>query len=207
MRLSPALVPPRRSGADSRRSGVEPPTGTIHPRQTSAPTVSLLAAVATNRAIGINGALPWRLPADLRRFKRVTMGSPIIMGRRTYDSIGAPLPGRRNIVITRAENFAPVGAEVAPSPRAALNLAADDNPSEIFIIGGAQIYEWALREGVADRMHLTEVACAPEADAFFPPFAKNEWRESAREPGDAESEIPYAFVRYDRVVPEKEPQQ
>jgi dihydrofolate reductase len=154
------------------------------------PTVSLVAALARNRVIGAGSRLPWYLPEDLRRFKRLTMGAPVIMGRKTHESIGKPLPGRRNIVVTRQPGARWEGCEVAGSLEAAL-AAAGDAP-EVFVIGGAELYAAALPR--ADRLHLTLIDAEYEGDALFPAFDPADWRETAREPGPG-----FTFVTYERV--------
>ncbi|MFZ5540690.1 MAG: dihydrofolate reductase [Pseudomonadota bacterium] len=160
------------------------------------PRVTLIAAVARNGVIGRAGAIPWRIPGDLARFKRITMGHPVIMGRRTWESLGRPLPGRRNIVISRTPGFAPAGAEVFASLGAALAACAD--ASEVFVIGGTEAYREALP--LADRLLLTEIDADIEGDAHFPPFDRGAWREVAREPHPASGECPYpyAYVTYER---------
>ena len=140
--------------------------------------ISLILAMASNGVIGANGALPWRIPEDMRRFKALTMGKPCIMGRKTWDSLPKkPLPGRANIVVTRDPNFAAEGAVVAHSLDEA--LAAAGNAPEIMIIGGAEIYKAALAK--ATRIHLTEIEGAFEGDARMGPFDPQQWREIARE--------------------------
>lgn len=160
------------------------------------PRVTLIAAVARNGVIGRAGAIPWRIPGDLARFKRITMGHPVIMGRRTWESLGRPLPGRRNIVISRTPGFAPAGAEVFASLGAALAACAD--ASEVFVIGGTEAYREALP--LADRLLLTEIDADIEGDAHFPPFDRGTWREVAREshPASGECPYPYAYVTYER---------
>lgn len=160
------------------------------------PRITLIAAVARNGVIGRNGAIPWRIPGDLPRFKRITMGHPVIMGRRTWESLGRPLPGRRNIVISRTPGFAPGGAEVFASLGAA--LAACKDASEVFVIGGTEAYREAL--GLADRLLLTEIDVDVEGDAHFPPFDRGAWREVAREAHAAGGDCPYAYayVTYER---------
>jgi dihydrofolate reductase len=157
--------------------------------------VSLIAALAKNRVIGANGTLPWRLPEDLKRFKALTMGHPIIMGRKTFESIGRPLPGRQNIVVTRNADFAAAGCAVVKSPEAA--LAACDNAEEAFVIGGAELYRAFL--DTADRMILTEIEQVVEGDAYFPEFERSQWRETAREPV-AGAALPCFFVTYERSI-------
>ena len=156
--------------------------------------LSLVAAIARNRVIGIGGRLPWHLPEDLRRFKRLTMGAPVIMGRRTHESIGRPLPGRRNIVVTRQTAAHWAGCAVAPSLAAALALGAD--APEAFVIGGAALYAEALPH--ASRLYLTLIDAAYDGDTWFPEFAAAAWREVSREPGIGASGLPYSFVTYER---------
>jgi len=162
------------------------------------PRVVLVAAVARNHVIGSAGDLPWRLPADLRRFKAITLGKPMIMGRKTFDSIGRPLPGRRTIVVTRNSQWSVDGVETASSLPAALVLAGNNSPEEIVIAGGGEIYAQALP--FADRLRLTWVAAEPEGDALFPEVDAAGWRETAREPHAAEADRPaFVFVDYERA--------
>ena len=150
-------------------------------------TITLVLARASNGVIGRDGGLPWRLPADLKRFKAMTLGKPMIMGRKTFESFPAPLPGRRHIVLTRDPAWRAEGAEVARSVEEALALAGDD----VSVIGGAEVF--ALFSPLADRVELTEVSRAVEGDTVVPPFAG--WREIAREEHPAEGDAPvYAFV-------------
>lgn len=145
-------------------------------------------ARADNGVIGRDGKLPWHLPADLRRFKAATMGKAMVMGRKTFESFPAPLPGRRHIVLTRDRSWSASGAEVAFSADEALSLAGE---GEIAVIGGAEVF--ALLLDRADRIELTEVRCAPEGDAAVPPF--DGWQEVSREDHPAEGERPaYSFV-------------
>lgn len=145
-------------------------------------------ARADNGVIGVDGRLPWHLPADLKRFKAMTMGKPMVMGRKTFESFPSPLPGRRHIVLTRDRDWSGVGAEVAHTPDDALALAG---PGEIAVIGGAEIF--ALFLDRADRVELTEVHALPEGDATVPAFTG--WREVAREDHAVEGERPaYSFV-------------
>ncbi|MDE0880052.1 MAG: dihydrofolate reductase [Sphingomonas bacterium] len=153
--------------------------------------ITLILARADNGIIGRDGDLPWRLPADLKRFKTLTMGRAMIMGRKTFDSFPAPLPGRRHIVLTRDESWQAGGAEVAHSLDAAVRLAGDD----AMVIGGAEIY--ALFLDRADRIELTEVHAAPDGDTAVPNFVG--WREVAREDHDGVDDRPaYSFVTLDR---------
>lgn len=145
--------------------------------------------------IGVDGRLPWHLPADLKRFKAQTMGKPMIMGRKTFESFPSPLPGRRHIVLTRDPAWQRDGAEVATSVKEALKLAGD---GDIAVIGGAEIF--ALFLPLAGRIELTEVHLSPEGDATVPPFGP-EWRETAREDHPAEGERPaHSFVTLERLT-------
>jgi dihydrofolate reductase len=139
--------------------------------------VSLIAAMARNRVIGRGNGLPWHLPADLRRFRDLTLGHTIVMGRKTYESIGAPLPGRRIIVITRQERYAPPGCLVAHSLEEA--LASADGEDELFICGGGELYAEALP--LAERLYLTVVELEVEGDTFFPEIPAGEFVEAGRE--------------------------
>ena len=161
-----------------------------------APRVTMVVAYARNRAIGRDNALPWKLPGDLAHFKRTTLGRPILMGRKTWESLGRPLPGRRNIVISRNPDYAPAGADVMPDVASALAACAGE--AEIFIIGGAQIYAAAL--ALADRIVATEVHAEVPGDAFFPSLPEGEWQECSRAPQPAENGYAYDFVVYDRAA-------
>ena len=145
--------------------------------------------------------MPWHLPADLKRFKALTLGHPVIMGRKTWDSIlaslGKPLPGRTSIVLTRSEGAVMPGATVAGSMAAA--IVAAGAVDEVFVIGGAEIYALALP--LADRLHLTEIDADVEGDAFFPPIGGEAFVETAREAGPAHADWGYEFVTYDRRMP------
>jgi dihydrofolate reductase len=138
--------------------------------------LSLIVAMAKNRVIGHENKMPWHLPAELSYFKRITTGHPIIMGRKTFDSIGRPLPNRRNIVVSRNTNFHSPGVEVANSLENALALCANDNP---FVIGGASLYAEALT--VAQRLYITEINADLVGDTFFPPINDSLWKEESRE--------------------------
>ena len=158
-------------------------------------TITFHLARATNGVIGRDGQLPWRLPADLKRFKAQTMGKPIIMGRKTFDSFPSPLPGRRHIVLTRDRDLQAEGAEVAYSMDEALALAGD---GEIAVIGGAEIFAMFLP--LATAIELTEVNGDIAGDATVPPFGL-EWRETAREDFASEAGRPaYSFVTLERVA-------
>ena len=141
--------------------------------------------------------MPWRIPEDLKRFKALTLGHPVIMGRKTFESIGRPLPGRENIIITRSKNFAAPGCRMAHSLHEA--LAAVNAAGEVFVIGGAEIYALALP--AADRLQLTEIDAEVEGDAFFPAFDRALWREIAHESRgpDALGDFGCRFVTYDRI--------
>lgn len=158
-------------------------------------SLTLIVAYSTNRAIGRDNALPWKLPGDLAHFKRSTLGHPIIMGRKTWDSLGRPLPGRSNIVISRNPDLSAAGAILAPTLEAA--VAACGDIDEAFVIGGAQIYAQALP--LASRVLATEVHADVEGDAFFPLLPSFQWKETAREPQPAENGYDYDFVTYERV--------
>ncbi len=157
--------------------------------------LALIWAMSRNRTIGRNNALPWHLPEDLQYFKRVTMGKPIIMGRKTWESIGRPLPGRTNIVITKDENFTAPGIKVVHSLDEARALAESigliDGAEEVVVIGGAQIYELALP--AADRLYLTQVHAEVEGDAQFPMFDLTQWEELGREDFSASGPNPYDY--------------
>jgi dihydrofolate reductase len=164
--------------------------------------LALIWAMSRNRVIGRNNALPWHLSEDLRYFKRVTMGKPIIMGRKTWESIGRPLPGRTNIVITRDQNFQAGGARVVHSLDDALRLAEHvgviEGAEEVIVIGGAEIYALALPK--AERLYLTQVHAEVEGDAWFPEFDLSQWQELSREEFKAEgpNPYPYSFIVLER---------
>ena len=147
----------------------------------------LVLAVARNGALGKDGKVPWHIPEDMKHFKNMTMGHAILMGRKTYEETRRPLPGRRNIVISRQADFTAPGAELAGSLAQALQFAADAETA--FIIGGEQIYRQAME--TADRMEITEVDLEPEGDAWFPVIDAGCWQETARAAGQG-----YAFVTY-----------
>ncbi len=158
-------------------------------------SLTLVVAYSTNRVIGRDNALPWKLPGDLAHFKRTTLGRPIIMGRKTWESLGRPLPGRSNIVVSRNPDFVATGAVLVPNLHAAIE-ACGEIP-EAFVIGGAQIYVQALP--LASRIVATEVHAQVEGDAFFPYLPSFEWKESQREVQPEENGYAYDFVTYDRV--------
>ncbi|MGH8815183.1 MAG: dihydrofolate reductase [Achromobacter pestifer] len=158
-------------------------------------SLTLIVAYSDNRVIGRDNTLPWKLPADLAHFKRSTLGHPIIMGRKTWDSLGRPLPGRSNIVISRNPAFSATGAIVTPTQEAA--IAACGDVAQAYVIGGAQIYAQALP--LARRVLATEVHAQVDGDAFFPLLPAFEWKETAREPQPAENGYDFDFVTYERA--------
>jgi len=164
----------------------------------NAARICLIAAMAANRVIGRDNALPWRLSADLKRFKALTMGHPVLMGRKTHESIGKPLPGRRNLVITRNRAYAAPGCEVVHSLDQALAACAD--AQHVYVIGGAELYREAL--ALAQSLELTEIHAEFEGDAWFPQIDPGQWREAAREVHAGGADVPYRydFVRYERVA-------
>ena len=163
---------------------------------TSRSNIASIAAVARNGVIGHRNRMPWHLPEDLKRFRRLTLGHAVIMGRRTFESIGKPLAGRSNIVITRSPNWTRPGCLAAHSLEAA--LAGVREPQDAFVIGGAEIYALALP--IARRLYMTEIERDFEGDAFFPEFDRAHWREVSRErhAPDGSEGFDYAFVEYER---------
>ncbi|KIF80919.1 dihydrofolate reductase [Noviherbaspirillum autotrophicum] len=157
--------------------------------------LTIVVATDANRGIGINNTLPWRLPEDLAHFKRTTLGHPVIMGRKTFESIGRPLPNRRNIVVTRNPQWRHEGVEAATSLDAAIGLVGD---LPACIIGGAQIYAEALPH--TDRLIVTEIGKSFDCDAFFPSIDARQWKEVARERHHSDQNgFDYAFVTYQRT--------
>ncbi|MFS1290078.1 dihydrofolate reductase [Pseudomonas sp. CMR5c] len=164
--------------------------------------LSLIAALAENRVIGIDNSMPWHLPGDFKYFKATTLGKPIIMGRKTWDSLGRPLPGRLNIVVSRQTDLALEGAEVYPSLEAAVvraeQWALEQGASELMLIGGAQLYTQGLEQ--ADRLYLTRVALSPEGDAWFPEFDEQRWKLVSDQPNPAQGDKPaYSFEVWERA--------
>jgi dihydrofolate reductase len=162
------------------------------------PRLELVVAVARNGVIGRGNALPWHLPEDLKRFKHLTLGGPILMGRRTWDSIGRPLPGRLNLVLTRATDFHPAGATVVHGVGEA--LAAAGPVAAVRVIGGAEVYRLCLP--AASVLHLTEVDADVDGDTHFPDWRRAEWIERTREPhpADARHAFGYSFVTLERLA-------
>lgn len=156
--------------------------------------ISLIAAMDENRGIGLEGEIPWHLSADLRRFKALTMGHHLIMGRKTFESIGRPLPGRTTIIITRNPGFQPDGCLVVHSLDRAINLAQLNSDDEVFIIGGGEIFEQSLE--FADRIYLTLVHTHQPADVFFPEYNQDDWQvqESEYLPADESNQYPSTFM-------------
>ncbi len=157
-------------------------------------SLSIIVAMAQNRTIGVNNTLPWRCPEDLKHFKALTMGHHMIMGRKTFDSIGKPLPGRTTVVVTRDKSLKIEGCVIAHSLQDA--VAACKNDNEIFIVGGADIYAQSLQ--LADTLYITEIQQEVMGDAHFPEFARSEWMEISRERRSQQEPQPleYHFVTY-----------
>jgi len=163
----------------------------------SQPRITLIAAMAHDRVIGINNTLPWDLPADMKHFREQTMGKPILMGRKTYDSIGRPLPGRQNIVVSRDAALKIEGCDVVPSIDAAIAVAGD--APEVMVMGGASFYQQLLPQ--ANRLVLTMIDLSIEGDAWFPQWEASAWREvasEAHEP-DEKNRWSYRFVELERI--------
>ena len=160
------------------------------------PTITLIAARARNGVIGRDNRMPWKIPGEQAYFKRMTMGHPIVMGRKTWESIGRPLPGRRNIVVTRDHGYVATGAEVARSLDEAISLAG--NAEQVFIIGGAQMYAEAMPR--ASRVLLTEIDTDFDGDTWMPPLDRAQWRETSRQdhPPTSDRAFGYSFVVYER---------
>jgi dihydrofolate reductase len=172
----------------------------VVPMQTK-PGLSLVSAMDSNRLIGRANALPWHLPADLAFFKRTTMGKPIIMGRKTFTSIGRALPGRQNIVITGNTGFKATGCDIASSIEQAISLA--ENTDEVMLIGGASLYEQTIN--VADSIYLTLIHEVFSGDTWFPEIKPELWKQASREDFEADENnpYPYSFIKYVRRFPQK----
>lgn len=161
--------------------------------------ISLIVAMAENRVIGRDGGMPWHLPGDLKYFKKTTLGKPVIMGRKTFQSIGRALPGRVNIIITRDNNFSADGVQVVGSVGDAMELARSLGCDEAMVIGGGQIYAEAL--ALADRVYLTEIHASIDGDTVFPELPLNDWAEKSREKGESDNadQPDISFVIFDRI--------
>ena len=178
-------------------SGVDAALATT-PGGDTPPKVALIAAVARNGVIGAANAMPWRLPADLRHFRALTIGHRIVMGRKTWESLGRPLPGRENVIVSRNRKLDAPGCRVVPTLEEA--LCSPTLPLPVFCIGGALLYELAIPS--ADAIYLTEIDADFAGDTTMPPIAWNEWRESSRITGaDPQTGLHYAFVHYLRIRP------
>ena len=155
--------------------------------------ISLIVAMDEERGIGVEGRLPWHLPADLKRFKSLTMGHHLIMGRKTYESIGTPLPGRTMIIVTRNPNYQPDGCMVARSLETAIEFARMDFENEVFVIGGGDLFEQAIN--LADRIYLSQVHATLPADVYFPEFSSADWQEMKAElvPADEKNQFAFTF--------------
>ncbi len=165
-------------------------------------SVVIVAAIAANNVIGADGDMPWRLSTDLKRFKSITMGKPVIMGRKTFESIGRPLPGRANIVVTRRQDYAPEGVETAASLEEAIRIGADralsNGADTLCVVGGGEIYGLAMP--LADRLHITHVLCEPDGDTVFPVINPELWapvHEKRVEAGEKDT-YPTRYVIYDK---------
>jgi dihydrofolate reductase len=158
--------------------------------------LSIIVAMSSSRAIGINNTLPWHLTEDLKHFKSLTTGHTIIMGRKTYESIGKPLPNRRNIVVSRNLNTFYDGVEIVHSLEDAFSISSNDE--EVFIIGGSNIYEQSLN--LVEYLYLTEIAKAFEGDAFFPEIDKSLWTESSRETHVSSDGLEFSFVSLQKKI-------
>ena len=179
--------------------------GYLMAQSVSPPILSIVVAIAANGVIGVDGGLPWRLSSDLKRFKRDTMGKPVIMGRKTWESIGRRLPGRENIVVTRTRGYEAPGAHCVASLPDAIALAArligeQGLEAEICIIGGGQLYREAI--GSADRLYVTHVFLEPEGDTLFPDIAPENWQPVHREafPAGEKDDADTLYVIYERVT-------
>ncbi len=161
--------------------------------------ITIIAAIAKNNALGKDNDLIWHLPADLKRFKKVTTGHHILMGRTTFESIGKPLPNRTTIIITRNKRYKKEGCKVAYSIEKALDIANEDK--EIFIIGGAQIYKEAIEKGLVNRLDITRVHQEFDADVFFPKINLKTWKEIYREDfkADKKNKYDYSFISYKKI--------
>lgn len=158
-------------------------------------TVTIVVAMGSDGVIGVDGDMPWHLPADLAHFKRATLGHPMIMGRKTYESIGRPLPGRTTIVVTGQPDWSAEGVQVAASFGQALDEALALDP-EVFVVGGAQIYAEALGHGVVDRLVVTHIDAAPAGDTYFPDLNWSEWKVTEQEPHEGDPSFTIKTYRH-----------
>lgn len=156
--------------------------------------LSIIVAIANNQVIGVNNTLPWHIPEDLKRFRALTTGHHIIMGRKTYESLGRLLPGRTTVIVTRNKDYQLEGALIAHSLETALALCKNDN--EVFLIGGAELYQDGLK--LADKLYLTKVDLTIDGDAFFPEFDLNLWQECSRETHNSAKGLPFSYITYMR---------
>jgi dihydrofolate reductase len=157
--------------------------------------LSIIVAIAKNRVIGLNNNLPWHLPEDLKRFKALTMGHHIIMGRKTFESLGRLLPGRNTVIVTRNKSYHVDGAIVTHSLQEAIDKCGNDD--EVFLIGGANLYQQSLK--LAKKLYITEINAEFEGDAFLPEFDLNAWQEVSRESYTSEKGLSFSYVTYLRV--------
>ncbi|MDO9282688.1 MAG: dihydrofolate reductase [Methylotenera sp.] len=157
-------------------------------------SLSTIVAIANKRVIGVNNTLPWHLPEDLKRFRALTMGHHIIMGRKTYESLGRLLPGRTTVIVTRNTDYKVEGALIANSLQDAIALCNGDN--EAFLIGGAELYQDGLK--FSNKLYITEISLDVEGDAFFPEYQSEEWLESSREAHSSAQGLNYSYVTYRR---------
>ncbi|MFM7671127.1 MAG: dihydrofolate reductase [Bacteroidota bacterium] len=161
--------------------------------------ISLVVAAARNGIIGSNGKMPWHLPGDLKHFKNITWGLPIIMGRKTYESLGKPLAGRTNIVITRNPSFQAEGVSVADGPEQALEIASRSDVKEVCVIGGGEIYKAFFPK--ANRLYLTSVQAAFDGDTYFPSFDRTDWKLTSQlhQPADEKNKVDVVYEQWDRI--------
>ena len=159
-------------------------------------TVSLIVAIANNHVIGVNNTLPWHLPEDLKRFRALTMGHHIIMGRKTYESLGRLLPGRTTVIVTRNKDYGVEGALIANSLAEAITLCKNDD--EVFVIGGAELYKDALE--LANKLYVTQIDLEVQGDAFFPAFDTTEWKETLHEEHTSAQGLPFNYINLEKVT-------
>ena len=158
-------------------------------------TISIIVATANNGVIGVNNTLPWHLPEDLKRFRALTTGHHIVMGRKTYESLGRLLPNRTTVIVTRNAHYQVAGALIASSLNDAIKKCGNDE--EIFLIGGAELYQDALK--VANKLYITEIDLSIEGDAFFPKFDMTQWQKTSQEDGVSEQGLKFSYLSYARI--------